>query len=239
MFPDKRTMTLAEGIRDLASRSLSALEASHNFYSDTVVVWRLMQQTVQAGRKFTIRTSTLGTVVDEQVLIGLAENYIREYHASFTFQHFVALFEDWFFDLLRLWLLVYPESLARKQIEFRTVLQSADKAAITLAVVDKELNELKYKRVSEWFEYLDKLVHLGAPTAEEIGRLSEMKAARDVLVHNKGLANATYEAKAGAFARFQVGEMLEIDERYHRESWQTIGNVIRDVSSSANQKLLN
>ena len=36
-----------------------------------------------------------------------------------------------------------PGSLSKKQIDFGTVLKVADRATIILAVVDKELNELK------------------------------------------------------------------------------------------------
>jgi hypothetical protein len=230
-------MTLANEIRDLEVRSLSALEVGHNYYTYTKGVWRLMQRTVKEGRRFTIRNMTTGTSADEQTLLGLAQQYITEYHTSFTFQHFVSLFEDWLFELLRLWLLAYPRSLAGRQVDFLAVLQAPDKAAIALAVVDKELNDLKYKRVSEWFAYLEKLAHLGTPTADEIERLAEIKASRDILVHNKGVVNATYLAKAGARSRYHLGERLEIPGRYHRETWETIRRLVQDVSEAAHKKL--
>ena len=75
-----------------------------NYYTHTQAVWRLVQKAVKEGSKFSVRNLTTGTVVDEQVLLTLAQQYITEYHTWFTFQHFVSLFEDWLFDLLRLWL---------------------------------------------------------------------------------------------------------------------------------------
>ena len=113
------------------------------------------------------------------------------------------------------------------------VLKAPDKSAIVLTVVDKELNELKYERLADWFAYLERLANLGCPTADEIEKLAEIKASRDILVHNSGIANATYASKAGTRARYRDGEKLEIPEQYHRASWETINKVVRDVSAAA------
>jgi len=152
---------------------------------------------------------------------------------SSTFQHFVALFEDFVFALLRCWLAAYPGSLSRKLVEVSAVLAAPDKRAIILTVVDKELNELKYERLADWFAYLERLTNLGRPAADEIRQLAEIKASRDVLVHNNGIANATYVSKAGTRARYREGERLEIPEQYHRASWEIITKVVRDVSAAA------
>jgi hypothetical protein len=226
-------MALADDIQALTARTLSALEASHDYYTYTRRVWRLLQQIVKEGRKFTFRNLTTGTRVDEQVLLGRAQLYVTDYLMSSTFQHFVALYEDFFFELLRLWLLAYPLSLSRKQVEMGAVLRAPDKSAVVLAVVGKELNELKYEKLSDWFAYLERLVKLGCPTADEIEQLAEIKASRDILVHNNGIANATYISKAGNRARCNDGERLEIPEQYHRASWETTRKVIRDISAAA------
>lgn len=113
------------------------------------------------------------------------------------------------------------------------VLKAADKVAIVLTVVDKELNDLKYERLADWFAYLERLTNLGCPTADEIGKLAEIKASRDILVHNNGIANATYVSKAGSRARYKDGEKLEIPEQYHRASWETINKAVREVSAAA------
>jgi uncharacterized protein YdeI (YjbR/CyaY-like superfamily) len=99
--------------------------------------------------------------------------------------------------------------------------------------VDKELNELKYEKLSDWKAYLERLVKLGCPTTDEIEQLAEIKASRDILVHNNGIANATYISKAGNRARYNDGERLEIPEQYHRASWETTNKVIRDISGAA------
>src|SRR5947208_3405264 len=100
-------MTLADDIQALASRTLSALDASHDYFTYTKRVWRLLQQVVKEGRTFSFRNPTTGTRVDEQMLRGRAQLYVTNYLAASTFQHFVSLFEDYFFGLLRSWLAAY------------------------------------------------------------------------------------------------------------------------------------
>ena len=185
-------MALRDDIQALNTRTASALEASHDYYTYTKRVWRLMQQIVREGRQFTFRNLTTGTRVDEKMLLGRAQLYVTDYLMSSAFQQFVSLFEDFFFGLLRYWLAAYPGSLSKKQVEIGTVLKAPDKAAILLTVVDKELNELKYERLGEWFAYLERLANFGCPTADEIEQLAEIKASRDVLVHINGMANAIY-----------------------------------------------
>ncbi len=124
-------MALPGDIQDLASRTLSALDASHDYYTYTKRVWRLLQQIAKEGRKFTFRNQTTGTRVDEQVLLGRAQLYVTDYLMPSTFQHFVSLFEDFFFELLRSWLAAYPGSLSKKQVEMGAVLKAVDKVTIT------------------------------------------------------------------------------------------------------------
>ncbi len=226
-------MALADGIQALNTRTATALEASHDYYTYTKRVWRLMQQIVREGRQFTFRNLTTGTRVDQEMLVGRAQLYVTDYLMSSTFQQFISLFEDFFFELLRCWLAAHPRSLLKKQVAIGEVLEAPDKAAILLTVVDKELNELKYKRLGQWFAYLEGLVNLGCPTAGEIEQLAEIKASRDVLVHNNGMANAIYVEKAGKRARYQAGDKLELTEQYHRESWETIKKIVNDLSTAA------
>jgi hypothetical protein len=226
-------MALADEIQTLATRTVSALGASHDYYTYTKRVWRLVQGLVREGRTFSFRNLTTGTRVDEKQLLSRAQDYVTNYLISSSFQHFVTLFEDFVFGLLRSWLAAYPAGLSGKQIEMGAVLAASDTSELVLMVVDKELNDLKYKRVLEWFTYLDRLVNLGCPTIDEIEQLAEIKTSRDILAHNNGIVNATYVSKAGNRARFQIGERLEISEPYPRASWETIRKVVHDVSAAA------
>lgn len=79
-------------------------------------------------------------------------------------------------------------------------------------------------------------MRLGCPSAADIDRIGEAKASRDVLAHNRGIANRIYEAKAGKAARFTDGQRVEIPEAYHREMWELLRKLIADLSNAAATK---
>lgn len=230
-------MTLADDIQTLQDRTLAALNAAHDYFVDTKSAWDIVLELVQGGHEFTIRNQLTGTVTSQAELAGKARGYVAEQLAQATFQQFISIFEAYFFDLLRLWLLTYPGSLKAKQIDFKMVLDAPDKDAITQYVVNKELNELLYERPSGWFAYLEGKARLNCPTPDEIEQIAEAKAARDVLIHNQGVAGKQYETKAGNFARYTDGQRIEIPQEYHQQTWELIRKVVTDLSMAAMDKV--
>jgi hypothetical protein len=230
-------MALSDDIRALRDRAIADLNAIHDYYMDTRFAWRLVRKVVKSGHTFTNTNATTGTVSTQRDLAARSRGYVSGQLAEATFQQFISTFESFFFDLLRLWLIAYPRSLISKKVDFKDVLDAPDKDAIALLVINKELNEVLYERPASWFAYLEEKVKLGCPTADEIDRIAEVKAARDVLIHNRGIAGKAYESKAGKLARFTDGQRIDIPERYHRETWELIRKVVTDVSNAAMAKV--
>jgi hypothetical protein len=230
-------MALADDIRVLRDRALADLNAAHDYYTDTEIAWRIVHKAIHAGATFCIQNAVTGTVTTQANLTGKARGYVKEQLAEATFQQFVSIFENYFFDLLRLWLMAYPQNLFGKKVDFKTILDAPDKDAITFLVVNRELNEVLYDRPSGWFAYLEDKAKLGCPTPDEIEKIAEAKASRDVLVHNRGVASKMYESKAGKLARYKDGQRIEIPEHYHRETWERIRKVITDISNAAIAKV--
>jgi hypothetical protein len=228
---------IIDDLNALAGRAHRDLDAMHDFFAHSGEVWYLFNTSVAEGRTLTFTNSATGTTANQDDLVRLSNRYLDEYPAAFTFQRFVSIFETFVFDLLRLLLAHNPRRLGKKQVAFEAVLAAPGREAIILAVIDKELNELKYERLRAWFEYLEATIHLGCPTAEEVEARAEIKASRDVLEHNAGVANAIYVAKSGGRARHAAGEPIEVTDAYHRESWSLIQKVVRDVSAAAVARL--
>ncbi len=226
-------MALSDDILTLRDQVPAELVAAHDYYTDTKIAWQMVHKMILAGHTVTIRNMTTGTVTTQVELATKARRYVTEQLPEATFQQFISVFEDFYFNLLRLWLTAYPQSLGKKTVDFKTILELPDKDAITGLVVRKELNEILYDRPTEWFAYLEDKAKLGCPTANEIERISEAKASRDVLVHNGGIANKIYESKAGNLARFHEGDRISIPEHYHREIWELVRKVVSDVSNAA------
>ena len=229
-------MALADDVRALRDRALTELTSTHDYYTDTKRAWRIVHKVIRAGNKVTVRNTITGTVTEAAQLAEKARGYVTGDLAQATFQQFVSIFENFFFDFLRLWLMAYPQSLGGKELQFKTVLDAPDKEGVTLYVVNKELNEVAYERPTEWFAYLETRAKLGCPAPEEIERIGEAKASRDILAHNRGIANRIYESKAGRFARYKDGQKIEIPEHYHQETWVLIRKVITDLSAAAETK---
>lgn len=230
-------MALSDEIGVMRDRVLAELNDAHDYFTDTKTAWETVRQAIAAGRSFSLRSTTTGTLTTEADLLVKSRQYVAEQLAEATFQQFISIFENYFFDLLRLWLLAYPQNLIGKKVDFKVVLDAPDKDAITSYVVGRELNEILYERPLGWFAYLEDKAKLGCPTADEIDRISEAKASRDVLVHSRGVASKTYESKAGRLVRYKDGQRIDIPEHYHRATWELIRKVVGDISNSAIAKL--
>jgi hypothetical protein len=211
-------MTLVDELRLLRARVLSELSDAHDYYTETLAAWKIVEEVIDAGRTLAIRSTMTGTITTHVELPDKARRYSAEQLPEATFQQFISLFESFLFDLLRLWLSAHPRSLVEKMMPVKDLLDAPDRDFALQSVVDRELVEISYKRPADWFEYLDRRIKLGCPTPDEIERFSEAKATRDVLVHSRGIVGKTYLFKAGRLARFKEGMRIDITDQYHRET---------------------
>ncbi|HWG43423.1 MAG TPA: hypothetical protein VN688_11610 [Gemmataceae bacterium] len=226
-------MSLADDIRLLRDRVLADLNAAHDYHNESVFAWRTIHDLILFGTRFSFQNAVTGTISTQAEVLHKSLGYVSGQLTEATFQQFISIFEGFFFDFLRLWIAAYPRNLLGKKVDFKAILEAPDKDAIILLAVNKELNEVLYERPTSWFAYLEEKVKLGCPTVDEIDRIAEAKASRDVLVHNRGIAGKSYESKAGRFARYKDGERIDISEPYHRQIWEVIRKVVADISNAA------
>lgn len=97
------------------------------------------------------------------------------------------------------------------------------------AIIDRELNELKYKNVSDWFAYSQKLVSSCVTPIDGVWLIAEAKATRDLIVHNGGVVNEIYKRKAGTFARSNIGKSINITGDYIFRCWQLFSRVLISI----------
>ena len=156
--------------------------------------------------------------------------------ATGTFKDSFAIFEEFLFGLLRLWLTKYPGSLSDLEVKFARVLHAGSLESLTQELISERLNRRQYKAVRDWFKYVDTQLSLDVPNADQINRIVKIKASRDILEHDQAIVNGEYCRKAGSLARFDVGDRLEIPEHYHRESWTLLRDIVRDMTAAAATK---
>jgi hypothetical protein len=225
-------VALADDIRQLGVNAQAALTRVLDYYYQSRTAWELIEDDVRAGRTFTSRNLVKGTVANQAEILSRVPKYIKDYLTPAAFQQLVTIFEAWFFDLLSLWLAAHPGILYRRQVDLETILAAPDKAAVLQGVIDRELNDVKYRRVADWFDFMRKLVSVPGPSDDETAGLAEVKASRDVLVHNKSVVNAVYVAKSGAKARYAAGDILELPDPYFRGAFDLIDKVVADITAA-------
>jgi hypothetical protein len=160
-----------------------------------------------------------------------------EHLLSMVHQHQVALFEHLFFDILRLLLTDQPLHLpSKRQIEYSVIVAVQTKDEIITAMIERELNEVKYKNVGDWFDYLERLASGCRISDKELGQIAEAKATRDLLVHNAGIVNQVYLDKSGKFARSKIGEIISVGGDYTRDTWQLFSSALITIIDCLTKK---
>jgi hypothetical protein len=223
---------LADDIRKLGADTRSALTAVLDYYYQSRTVWTLIRDDAGKGRLFTSANEAKGTVADQAEIVPRIDGYLNDYLKPATFQQVLTIFEAFVFDLLARWLTAHPGILLRRQVELGAVLDAADTAAVLRGVIEKELNDVKYRRVADWFDYLRRLVGVPGPSDDAVADLAEAKAGRDILVHNKGVVNAVYAAKAGVKSRYAPGDILELPDPYFRDVTDRVEAVVADTAAA-------
>lgn len=181
-------------------------------------------------------------MTDESLIMSQLPNKFKtsqETHfMSLVHQQQVALFEHLFFDLIKIILIDRPERISKKkQIDYATIFDAESKDQLVEKLVDREINEIKYKSVNEWFIYLGKLVNLNSLPEDTILSISEAKASRDILVHNAGIANSIYVNKSGSAARHSDGELIGVSGDYTKDTWSLFVTTIVGITDELIEKL--
>jgi hypothetical protein len=101
-------------------------------------------------------------------------------------------------DILRAVLKKYPSKLAKdKKLSIGAVLEATTIEAVHSHAVDTVLNELAYRSATEFAEAVHKLTDITLMEFPAFHRYLEVKATRDVHIHNRGFANTIYIRKSG------------------------------------------
>jgi len=230
-------MALYNDIVNSRERAISLLHDSHDYFTYTKGAWRILQLSIQFhGSRFLLRNLSTNSAISETDLLARAQRYVAQELTSATFQQFVSIFESFLFEVIRCWLLTYPNSLSSRQLSGKDIFALPDKAAIVDALVEKELNDIFYDRPANWFNYLKERTGIHVPTSKDTEQFAEIKATRDVLIHGQGIANEHYKNKAGKAARAQPGQPLDVSEPYHQTSWELIRRLVHEIGGAMADK---
>ncbi len=173
----------------------------------------------------------------EQVIKIITSARDRELYES-VFTYLVAQGEAFIQDILKQTLIFDEKKLKTrvsgvdhlKKIDVTEIIDRKSRKDIIEAIIEKEMISLFYAKPSAQFEYLEKVVDVEVeePMKES---WAEIKATRDLLVHNSGTINKLYIRKAGKFARGKEGERVTIDREYIEQSMSMVKSIVGRVCS--------
>lgn len=150
----------------------------------------------------------------------------------------VSIYETFFFSFLALLLRHNPRALPQKrQVLVEQIVEAGNFDSLLEKLIEAELNELKYKSVPDWFVFLRKIVNVDAVSEQDIDRLAEIKATRDIHLHNAGVVNDTYTRKARSQARAQCGQKLAVSLPYVYEGADFLKTLIARKAASVHSRL--
>jgi hypothetical protein len=158
----------------------------------------------------------------------------------------VAVAEDYLQSVLKQVLRWFPEKLklnvegrnTDKTIELDLVLRSSTVEDILDSAISKQLLSIFYGSPDRYFQYIESI--LSVKIEKELkDSFAEIKATRDIIVHNSGIANEVYAEKAGTKARSQPGKLLKNDKAYFGTAIKVMKKLCITIFSQALKKFGN
>jgi hypothetical protein len=232
-------MPLSDNIKALRDRATFDLVAAHDYYFDSKKAWEIARKYVEDGNSISKENEVTKTETHSDVFIEKAKSYLAKEVIEATFLQFISIFESFITDFMKVWFVAYPGALEEKKIDVTMILNLPNKEAIIEAIAEQGANAIIYDKPANWFSKIEKFAKLNVPVPNEIERIVEAKATRDLLIHNRGVVNATYLEKAGKAPRYKnIGDRVSVSSQYHGEIWQLFKKVVDDMSTAALNKIV-
>lgn len=133
----------------------------------------------------------------------------------------VSRFEFYLADVLGEFLRRDPEKLLRgpkggdsgRPVPLQMVVDADDLEDLYESLIEQRIQSIFYAEPKEYCAYFNAISELEIPE-KSFEQFFEIKATRDLIVHNSLLVNELYRKKAGALARGELGDRLKVKKDY-------------------------
>lgn len=172
----------------------------------------------------------LGMHPDGSLILGKKlyskNDYIKNYE-ELAFYHLplngvyqlVTNVEALFSDLVQILLLKYPEKIGKKKkIPLSSLLGASSLEEIHLRIVGSYLNDLNYKSPKDFADSVSEIFSINLLEIPSFHSYVEIKATRDIFIHNRGMANEIYREKSGSHSRVHDDSVLPMNTQYFMQS---------------------
>jgi hypothetical protein len=241
----KDNETLPKKIGKLERRFRHRINDTHIFAQQAIPLLELQKQGLEinprkGNQKYPVPSTKTNQVAqrDDRQIKAIYERFIsREMYENFIVNA-VSQFESLLFDILRAVINAYPQKLTvspkkgaevNKNVSLDVLLTATDLSEALATVIDKRLNEVSYASPKDYLEYVNKVIGVDTSDDSYLNYL-EIKATRDLIIHNSGVVNDVYLYKSGIKKRGELGEMVKVDVEYFNHCIATLKKVSHSIS---------
>lgn len=152
----------------------------------------------------------------------------------------VSITEQYLCDIIQIILKKYPHKITEdivsnnaqktdKKIEIKKIISATSLDEIINNLIKQKISTLFYASPEEYFTYLKEVIGINFDELT-IKNYIEIKATRDLLVHNKGKVNDIYINKCKDAARVtDTKQNIPITEQYYIQSISVIKKIVRGI----------
>lgn len=161
------------------------------------------------------------------------DKQLLHFHESIYLAGLVSIFEALTTDIGFDYLVRYPGHLTEKKVDLDKISKSGSVGMVVQSLAEQAINGWAYQRFPETVESVIKLFDKSATISIDLLEdLSEIKATRDLFVHNDGKVNQIYLAKTSAKARCTtIGKNIKLGSVYLRSAEQNIATYINELEA--------
>lgn len=209
LFAQSELAQLTYGAFDIAAHTMQQME-NDEIEVTYPIGWRADHKPIETSWKYK----------KDELLVRYQFLAFHQLAINGLFQ-LVAITEALLGDIVRAIVIRYPQKLGSKRsIPMQYALEASSIEELHIRATDALLNELSYKSPSEFAEAVQGLLSLNLLECPAFHQYVEIKASRDIFIHNRGIANDTYVRKAGNRVRVKAGIALPADIQYFLESYE-------------------
>jgi hypothetical protein len=158
----------------------------------------------------------------------------------------ISKFESFIFDIIQETILEYPKKLTigvpgikpYKVAPVDLILNNNDYNKLLKDLISERIIEVSYSKPQTYLEYFEKVTGCSVED-EEFKFYLELKATRDLIIHNSSKINQVYLEKTNEYKRGKIGEKIKIDSEYFNSSiavMKRISGIIRRELSPDQKK---
>lgn len=154
-----------------------------------------------------------------------------------SFVYLIALFDAFLSDIFEAVVRNRPEMLrSKKQITYEKALEFSSVEDLVKYLAKRELNELSYRSIKDQADYYNDRFGLAlADSGVSIDTLAELRATRNLLVHNNGIVNDIYLEQI-PITTYMVGDSVVVDSAYFGLAIQRLDKVVTFVALKLTEK---